>query len=164
MQRRRPSRRPLDKTFTAGGGTPHVVVDVSDVPVTVQTGTAAAVHVPGHRAQVGVPTTPRTARSSPCRPADGVRITASDTSDVHGSFERVLQSTVPPGAQVEIANAGAPSARAGSRAKLVAHVKDGAIHVGNHRGDLDVTTASGAVELVDVQADAIVARTRRRAR
>ena len=37
----------LDKTFTAGGLTPRVVVDVVDVPVTVQTGGLPAVHVAG---------------------------------------------------------------------------------------------------------------------
>ena len=90
--------------------------------------------------------------------ADGVRITAGDTSDVHGTFERTLRLTVPPGALVEIASGGAVTA-SGLRAKLIAHVKDGAIRVSNHRADVDVTTASGDVELVDVQADAIVAHT-----
>ena len=36
----------LDRTFAAGL-TPHVVVDVSDVPVTVQAGSLPAVHVVG---------------------------------------------------------------------------------------------------------------------
>jgi putative adhesin len=146
----------LDKTF-AGGLAPHVVVDVGDVPITVQTGTLPAVHVLGtvrksgfHNAEDGAIVAVQT--------ADGVRITASDTSDVHGSFERTLQLTVPPGALVEIASGGAVGV-SGLRAKLIAHVKDGAIHVSNQRGDVDVTTASGDVELLDVQADAIVART-----
>ena len=146
----------LDKTF-AGGLAPRVVVDVSDVPVTVQTGNAAAIHVLGtvrksdfSNAEDGAIVAVQT--------ADGVRVTASSTSDVRGSFERTLRITVPPGALVEIANAGAVGA-SGLRAKFMAHIDDGAIHVSNQRGDVDVSTASGAIELVDVQADAIVART-----
>ena len=88
--------------------------------------------------------------------ADGVRITAGDTSDVHGDFTRTLRLTVPAGALVEIASAGHVEA-SGLRAKLIAHVSDGAIHVSNHRGDLDVATHSGDVELVDVQGEAVAA-------
>jgi len=147
----------LDKTFAAGSFTPHVVVDVADVPVNVRTAGVPAVHVVGsvHKsgydnAQDGAITAVPT--------ADGVRITAGDTSDVHGTFERTLQLTVPPGALVEIASGGAVSA-SGLRAKLIAHVSDGAIRVSDHHADLDVTTGSGDVELVDVQAGAIVAHT-----
>jgi hypothetical protein len=144
----------LDRIFAAGL-TPHVVVDVSDVPVTVRAGTLPAVHVVGtvrrsgfRHAQDGLIAVAQT--------GDGVRVTATDTSDVRGSFERTLLLTVPPGALVEIASAGAVSAT-GLRAKLVAHVGDGAIRVSNQRGDVDLMTGSGNVELVDVQADAIVA-------
>jgi hypothetical protein len=146
----------LDRTFAAGL-TPHVVVDVSDVPVTVQTGALPSVHVLGTVRKSGF----RNAEDGSIvavQTADGVRITASDTSDVHGSFERTLQLTVPAGALVEVASGGAVVA-SGLRAKLRVHVNDGAIHVSNQRGDVDVATASGSVELVDVQADAIVART-----
>jgi DUF4097 and DUF4098 domain-containing protein YvlB len=146
----------VDRTFAAGL-TPHVVVDVSDVPVTVQTGNAPAVHVLGTVRKSGF-TNPEDGSIVAVQTTDGVRITASDTSDMHGSFTRTLQLTVPPGALVEIASAGAVAA-SGLRAKLSAHVNDGAIHVSNQRGDIDVSTASGAVELVDVQADAIAART-----
>ena len=146
----------VDRTFAAGL-TPHVVVDVTDVPVTVQTGNLPAVHVVGtvrksgfHNAEDGAITAAQT--------ADGVRVTASDTSDVHGSFERTLRLTVPPGALVEIASAGAIEA-SGLRAKLIAHINDGAIRVSNHRGDVDVMTASGNVDLIDVQAVAIAAHT-----
>jgi putative adhesin len=146
----------VDRTFAAGL-TPHVVVDVRDVPVTVQTGSLPAVHVVGtvrrsgfRHAEDGVITAVQT--------ADGVRVTAGDTSDLRGSFERTLRLTVPAGASVEIASGGAVQA-SGLRAKLIAHVSDGAIHVSNQRGDVDLSTASGTVELVDVQADAIVART-----
>ena len=146
----------LDKTF-AGGLAPHVVVDVSDVPVTVQTGNAPAVHVLGTVRKSGFANAEDGAIVA-VQTADGVRVTASSTSDVRGSFERTLRLTVPPGAVVEVASAGAVGA-SGLRAKLIAHVGDGAIHVSNQRGDVDVSTASGAVELVDVQADAIVAHT-----
>jgi hypothetical protein len=147
----------LDKTFVAGGLTPRVVVDVSDVPVTVQTGTLPAVHVVGTVRKSRF-RDPEAGAITAVQTADGVRITAGDTSDVHGTFERSLRLTVPPGALVEIASGGEISA-SGLRAKLIAHVSDGAIHVSNQRGDVDVTTASGDVELVDVQAGAIVAHT-----
>ena len=42
----------VDKTFSAGGLTPHVVVDVSDVPVTVETAAERRGPRPRHRAQV----------------------------------------------------------------------------------------------------------------
>ncbi|HWT06086.1 MAG TPA: DUF4097 family beta strand repeat-containing protein [Xanthomonadales bacterium] len=147
----------LDKTFGAGGLTPRVVVDVSDVPVTVQTGSLPAVHVVGTVRKSRF-RDPEAGAITAVQTADGVRITASDTSDVHGTFERTLRLTVPPGALVEIASGGAVSA-SGLRAKLIVHVNDGAIRVANQRGDVDVTTASGDVELVDVHADAIVAHT-----
>ncbi|MCU1382669.1 MAG: hypothetical protein JWL71_1366 [Acidobacteria bacterium] len=143
----------LDRTFAAGL-TPHVVVDVSDVPVTVQTGTVPAVHVVGtvsrsrfRHADDGLIAAVQT--------ADGVRVTAGDTSELRGSFERTLRVTVPAGASVEIASGGALQA-SGLRGKLIVR-GDGAIHVSNQRGDVDVMTSSGDVELVDVQADAIVA-------
>jgi hypothetical protein len=144
----------LDRLFAAGI-TPHVVVDVSDVPVTVQTGTLPAVHVVGtvrksgfRRADAGAITAVQT--------ADGVRITAEDTSGVRGTFQRTLRLTVPAGALVEVTSGGELQA-SGLRAKLIARVGDGAIHVSNQRGDVDVVTDSGDVELVDVQANAIVA-------
>ena len=147
----------VDKTFAAGGLTPHVVVDVSDVPVTVQTGGAPAVHVLGTVRKSGFANAEDGAITA-VQTSDGVRVSASETSDVQGSFQRTLRLTVPPGALVEIASGGAIEA-SGLRAKLIAHVNDGAIAVSNHRGDVDVTTASGAVNLVDVQSDAIVAHT-----
>ncbi len=145
----------LDRTFTAGGLTPHVVVDVTDVPVAVETGTAASVHVAGDVRKSGFKNAADGAITATAT-ADGVRITAGDTSDVPGDFTRTLRLTVPPGALVEIASAGHLDA-SGLRAKLIAHVSDGAIRVSNHRGDLDVTTDSGDVELVDVQGDSIAA-------
>ena len=152
-RRRHDTTATIDRTFAAGL-TPHVVVDVRDVPVTVQTGTLPAVHVVGtvrrsgfRHAEDGAITAVQT--------ADGVRVTAGDTSDVHGSFERTLKVTVPAGASVEIASGGAVQA-SGLGGKLIARVDD-AIHVSNQRGDVDVMTSSGDVELVDVQANAIVA-------
>jgi hypothetical protein len=143
----------LDRTFAAGL-TPHVVIDVSDVPVTVQAGSVPAVHVVGTVRKSGFRDAEAGAIAA-VQTADGVRVTAGDTSDVHGSFERTLRLTVPPGAVVEVASGGALAA-SGLRGKLMARV-DGAVHVGNQRGDVDVMTSTGDVELVDVQADAIVA-------
>jgi hypothetical protein len=143
----------LDRTFAAGL-TPHVVIDVSDVPVTVQAGSVPAVHVVGTVRKSGFRDAEAGAIAA-VQTADGVRVTAGDTSDVHGSFERTLQLTVPAGAVVEIASGGRLQA-SGLRAKLMARV-DGAVHVGDQRGDVDVMTSAGDVELVDVQADVVVA-------
>jgi hypothetical protein len=145
----------VDRSFAAGL-TPHVIVDVSDVPVTVQTAGLPVVHVLGTVRKSGFRDS-EDGSITVAQTADGVRVTASDTSHVRGSFERTLRLTVPPGALVEIASGGAVEA-SGLRAKLIVHV-DGAIRVSNHRGDLDVTTASGDVNLVDVQAGAIGAHT-----
>ena len=146
----------LDKTFTAGL-TPHVVVDVGDVPVTIDTGNSPAVHVVGTIRKSGFRNAEDGAITA-AQTADGVRVTADDASDVHGTFERTLRLTVPPGALVEIASGGSLHA-SGLRAKLIAHVGDGEIRVSNQRGDVDVKTGSGDVELVDVQADAVTAHT-----
>jgi hypothetical protein len=146
----------LDRTFAAGI-TPHVVLDVGDVPITVQAGTLPAVHVVGTVRKSGF----RDAEAGSIvavQTADGVRVTAADSSDLHGTFERTLRLTVPPGALVEIASGGALAA-SGLRANLKARV-NGAVHVGDQRGDVDVMTSAGDVELVDVQGGAIVAHSR----
>ncbi len=147
----------LDRTFGAGGLAPHIVVDVTDVPVTVQTGNLSGVHIVGTVRKSGF-THSTDGAIAAVQTADGARITAGSTDNVPGDFERTLQLTVPPGALVEIASGGRIEAN-GLRAKLIAHVEDGAIHVTNHRGDLDVSTDSGEIELVDVQAEAVVAHT-----
>ena len=146
----------VDKVFTAGP-TPHVVVDVSDVPITVETGNVPAVHVVATVRKSGFRNAEDGAITA-AQTADGVRVSADDTSGVRGTFDRTLRLTVPPGTLIVIAGGGSVHA-SGLRAKLVAHVSDGEIHVSNQRGDVDVVTGSGDVELVDVQADAIIAHT-----
>ena len=146
----------LDKVFAAGP-TPHVVVDVSDVPITVETGNVPAVHVVGTVRKSGFRNAEDGAITA-AQTADGVRVSADDTSDVRGTFDRTLRLTVPPGALIVIAGGGSVHA-SGLRAKLVAHVSDGDVRVSNQRGDVDVVTGSGEVELVDVQADAVIAHT-----
>jgi hypothetical protein len=148
----------LDRTFAAGGITPHVIVDVTDVPVTVQTASTTGVHVVGTVRKSGFENAGDGAIAA-VQTADGARITAGNTSDVPGDFERTLRLTVPAGALVEIASGGRIEA-SGLRAKLIVHVGDGSIRIANHRGDLDVSTGSGAIELVDVQAEAIGAHTK----
>ncbi len=89
-----------------------------------------------------------------------MRITAGD-GDVRfmmGCLKRSVRVTVPADARVEILTAGRIDA-AGLRTKLVAHSPDGSVHVRDHRGDLDVSTSSGRIELVDVQGSDIAANT-----
>jgi Putative adhesin len=151
----------VEKDFVTGP-TPHVVVDVSDVHVIVQAGSSANVHVTGQISRHGwvsseVPNV--VAVQTP----DGVRITApADERHVvisFGWFERSVQVTVPPTARVEVANAERVDA-SGLRAKFIAHIVEGPIYVRDHRGDVDVSCATGRIVLTDVQGSDIAANTR----
>jgi len=140
----------LDRTF-ATGEQPHVVVDVHDVDVTVEAGSAPRVHVVETIHAAGL-VTGRLDRAVAEQTPDGVRITsgAGGGRVVIGVFERSLRLTVPPGARVDIESAGSVLA-SGLRAKLIAHSDNGAIRVRDHRGDVDLETANGRIELADVQ-------------
>jgi hypothetical protein len=94
------------------------------------------------------------------RTADGVRLTANqDTVDiVFGDVTRSMHIAVPAGARVEIISCGHLEAT-GLRTKLSAHTPLGNLRVRDHRGDLDLSTADGKIELVDVQAADIAADT-----
>jgi hypothetical protein len=148
----------FDKTF-ATGAAPHVVVDVHDVDVVIEGAAQPAVravetlHVAGY---VSGTIAPIAAQPSP----DGVRITAGGEGAhvMIGDLTRLLRVTVPQGAQVEILSAGRIET-AGLRAKLIAHTPSGDIHVRDHRGDLDVSSSSGKIDLVDVQGTDIAANT-----
>jgi hypothetical protein len=148
----------LDKTFDTGPS-PHVVIDVDQANVSVQAGAAAGVHVAGTM-RVSGRTSGATPSLTAVRTADGVRVSVESglVHVRHGRLEREVRLTVPPGADVEIASAGSVTA-SGLRAKLVARLADGSVHVANHRGDLDVTTASGDIDLLDVHSAALTART-----
>ena len=149
----------LDKTL-ATGPSPHVVVDVHDIDVVLDARAAQPVlrateslKIAGF---VSGTATPIVASATP----DGARITAGD-SNFHapfGSVTRTLHVAVPENARVEILSAGRIDAT-GLRTKFVAHSPDGSVHVRDHRGDLDVSTASGRIELVDVQGADIAVNT-----
>ncbi len=141
----------LDRTFTTGPA-PHVVVDVHDVDLTVDTAPATSVRavetlhtagfVTGHIVPVRATAT-----------ADGVRIASASpagTRVVLGAFEHALHLTVPAGAVVEVESAGNVAA-AGLRAKLAVSSTNGAIRVRDHRGDVELSTGHGRIELTDVQ-------------
>lgn len=158
--RRAPAAAVFEKDFLTGP-TPHVVVDVGDVHVVVQTGSALKVHVVGQTYPHGWVSGDAgnvTAAQTP----DGVRITARNDSDHvigFGWFDRTVQITVPPAARVEVASAERIDA-SGLRAKLVAHIAEGPIYVSDHRGDVDVSCADGRIVLTDVQGSDIAANTR----
>jgi len=148
----------VDKTLLTGAA-PHVVIDVHDVDVVIAAGSQPVVHaveslhvsgwVSGGVPPIAVQPT-----------ADGVRVT-SGGEGVHvfvGDVTRSLHVTVPEGSRVEVLSAGRIDA-SGLRAKLIAHSPDGSIHVRDHRGDLDVSSASGRIELIDVQGADIAANT-----
>jgi hypothetical protein len=148
----------IDKTFETGTA-PHVVLDVDKADVTIQAGSAAVVHVAGTM-QVSGYTSGAEPALTAIRTADGVRV-AAESGLVRvrfGRLTRELRLTVPPDAQVEIVGAGSVVAR-GLHAKLVAHVDNADVRVFNHRGDVDVKTSSGDVELLDVQGATLAVHT-----
>jgi hypothetical protein len=149
----------LDRTFTLGA-TPHVVVDVHDVDVVVDAGSQPVVRAVESTSMAGYVSGTIPVLSAETGPAE-VRIASASDGGVHvvfGELSRKLRVTVPVGAQVEIVSAGRIDAT-GLRAKLIAHSPDGSVHVRNHRGDLDLSTDSGRIELVDVQGADIAANT-----
>ncbi|MDB5093725.1 MAG: hypothetical protein JWO85_1826 [Candidatus Eremiobacteraeota bacterium] len=150
----------LDRTFITGPA-PRVVVDVGDVHVTVETAGSPSVHVVetvlAHGFMSGKPDAV-VAEQTP----DGVRVHSTGDGSLHvmlGHFNHELRLVVPATARLELATGGRIDA-SGLRAKLVAHSSDGSIHVRDHQADLDASTDSGRVELVDVQGKAIDATTR----
>lgn len=150
---------PLDRTVPSGTA-PLIVVDVHDVDVVVQPGAESGVRVVETVQRSGYVSgafAPITVNPT----ADGVRVAASGDSQIHvvfGHFTRQLKIVVPPSARVEVIS-GAQIEASGLRAKFIAHVEDGAIHVSDHRGDVDVSTGSGRIYLTDVQADDVTAGT-----
>ena len=149
----------LDKTLPVGF-TPRVLIDVHDVEVVIETSlqpTVRAVESLKTAGYVSGTIPPIVAQPT----TEGMRISAGSSGDVFalfGSITRQLYLTVPPAAHVEILSSGRLDA-SGLRSKLIAHVEEGAIHVRDHRGDLDVATQSGRIELVDVQGSDIAANT-----
>ena len=152
-----PQTSTLDKTFITGAS-PHVRIDVDRASVTVRTAPGSGVHVVGTMRVTGRVAGARPALSA-VRTDDGVEV-GVESGLVHGArIEREVRLTVPPGALVEVVSAGSVSV-SGLRANFAAHLGDGgAIRIADHRGDVDVSTASGDVELVDVQSASIAART-----
>jgi hypothetical protein len=150
----------LHRSFVAGLA-PRVVIDVHDVDVVLQADSGAAVRVDEtlHRSGfVSGEVVPLTAQQS----LDVVKVSSSGPSPkrfVLGIFRHELRITVPSLARVEFASAGDIDV-SGLRTKLLAHLPDGAIKVRDHRGDVDVSTGSGRITMVDVQGSDIAANTR----
>jgi Putative adhesin len=153
-----PTTSLLDKKFETGAA-PHVVVDVDKADVNVQAGAATSVHVLGTMRVSGFISGVRPQLTA-VRTADGVRVAAESglVRIRRGSLERSVRITVPPGADVEIVSAG-DLVTSGLRGKLLARLWSGAVRVANHRGDVDVTTTSGDVDLLDVQSALLMLRT-----
>ncbi|HEY0613777.1 MAG TPA: DUF4097 family beta strand repeat-containing protein [Candidatus Elarobacter sp.] len=150
-------RTAFDRSFTTGPA-PHVVIDVRDIPVTVVAGSAASVRVVETVVKFGYVDgeEPIAAQQTP----DGVRISApSSDVKVVGAYDPTVRISVPPNARVELTSGGGMDAT-GLRQKLVAHLAEGSVEIRDHRGDVDVSTGSGSVRLVDVEADEIAAGTR----
>ncbi len=153
---RTPAAPALDRTF-ATGATPHVVVDVHDVDVAVQANPSASVHAVETLHSAGL-VTGRIAPVIAEPTADGLRISTSGAGPhvVLGTLDHHVQLFVPAGARIEIESAGNVVA-VGLRAKLVVQSDNGAIHVRDHRGDVDLTSGNGRIELADVQGSTLSA-------
>lgn len=149
----------LDRHF-ATGLAPHVVIDVGDVGVTIQTAPGPDVHVVERLEQHGwvsgsVP--PVRAEQT----ADGVRIVSPSGTGMHvvmGELVHELLVTVPATATLAVTG-GDRIAATGLRARFTGHTDNGAIHLRDHQGDVDATTDNGRIELLDVRAAAVKVHT-----
>ena len=150
----------LHRSFAAGP-TPHVVIDIHDIDVTVHGDGGYAVQVDDDLRKSGwvsgdFPVV--TVQQS----LDTVRIAAESPEGEHfaiGSYERRVHITVPMTARLEVIGAGNMDVSA-LRSKLVAHIPAGQIHLRDHRGDVDISTGSGRITMVDVQGNDVAANTR----
>jgi hypothetical protein len=87
--------------------------------------------------------------------ADGVAITGPDgTIVVAGSFDRRLDVVVPPGATLEVKNAGSTTVT-GLHGDAMLHSDDGTIVVTGGRGLLTASTDNGRIEVSGVIASAV---------
>jgi hypothetical protein len=150
----------LHRSFVAGLA-PHVVIDVHDVNVVVQADGGSTVRVDETLQKSGWVTGEIPALAAQ-QSLDAIRVSSSGENGLHvviGRFMHEVRVTVPSLARVEFASAGRVDV-SGLRTKLLAHIPDGAIQVRDHRGDVDVSTGSGRITMVDVQGSDIAANTR----
>jgi hypothetical protein len=150
---------PVDRHF-ATGPAPHVVIDVKDVRVVIAAGPAPGVRVSEQIRREGwVSGQVRSVAVE--QTADGLRVSSPGDSGLHvmmGSLVHLVTITVPAAARVEV-TADDRVEVSGLRAPFTAHNSDGSLHVRDQRGDLDVSTDDGVLELVDVRAASISAHT-----
>jgi hypothetical protein len=150
----------LDKSFEAGAS-PHVIIDVHNLPVILQSDGSSSVRVVEVLSKSGYVSgtvEPVTASAT----AEGVRIATARDSSTHlmfGSLTHEVRIHVPPAAQVDVVSGGSVDA-SGLRNKLIAHVGEGVVRVRDHRGDVDVSTGDGRIYLTDVQGADVAATTR----
>jgi hypothetical protein len=150
---------PVDRRFTTGSA-PHVVVDVKDVRVVIAAGPEAGVRVAEQIRREGW-VSGQVRHVAVERTADGLRVSSPGDSSLHvmmGSLVHLVTITVPAAARVEVTADDRVEA-SGLRARFTAHNSDGSLHVRDQRGDLDVSTDDGVLELVDVRAASVDAHT-----
>jgi hypothetical protein len=137
------------------GPSPHVVIDDEDatLAVTVRAGTTVSL-TEESRADSWVRGDNRPATME--KTDDGVRIARPSGGLVVsiGSVRRQLGVVVPPGAHLDVENAGSTTV-AGLRADATVHSDDGSIVVTDVRGALDIKTDDGRIELHDVAGPSI---------
>jgi len=145
------------KSFETGPA-PHVYIDDASaaLTVTVKPGSRVSVSEQSsssgwmHREDSSFSVTPV---------SDGLRIvrtTTSSTMVMFGSFRRTLDVTLPPGARLEVANAGNTEI-AGLRESADIHTDNGHVIVSDHRGKLVATSDNGRIELHDVDGPSVTA-------
>ncbi len=150
---------PVDRRFTTGPS-PHVVVDVKDVRVVIAAGPGPGVRVTEQVRREGW-VSGQVRPVAVERTADGLRVSSPGDSGLHvmvGTVVHLVTIAVPATARVEV-TADDRVEVSGLRAPFTAHDSDGSLHVRDQRGDVDVSTDDGVLELVDVRAANVTART-----
>ncbi|GAC1401850.1 MAG: hypothetical protein NVSMB64_00710 [Candidatus Velthaea sp.] len=142
--------------------TPHVVIDDDLADLTIAVKPGSSVHVDEQMTRRGFARGMPETRLIVEKTSDGVRIARADRHvGLHfmmGPIERRLDVSLPPGAHVEVLNAGRTEA-AGLRERASFHTDNGAIIVHDHRGDVDATSSNGRIQLRDVDGSTIGATT-----
>lgn len=147
----------FNKTFEINA-TPSVYIDDSEAAVTVSVKPGSAVSVREQSAHSGwirgEDTTLDVAQDD-----KGVRIVRAEkmpTLVMFGSLHRTLDVVVPPGAHVQVANAGNISLT-GLRENATLRSENGSIKVYDHHATIVATSSNGRIELHDVSGPSVTA-------
>ena len=153
------------KTFDPidAGSTPHVRIDDADSTVTVNVSADGRVHVEDNTHFVGaIWSSHEVAQLSVERTADGVRVyrpsEGNNWFSMGGWAQRDITVSVPTGATVEIENCSGADL-SGITGQVRAHSSDGHISARDLRGDADLSSDDGHIDVSNVQAKRLAVST-----